>query len=163
MACNEPLQGLRFGEIQSASQAGQDHAQAEHVGQRIVVTQLVLPSNVARQVHGASDRDASLADGQVNHVLLSGICFASPPDLRHDLHGGLAGRFDGPDCGRVTAGRLPLRLLEPDPTAFHAQCVETFERCHLASRMRLQHLAHQRQKRGQRVLRAESVSRQACP
>ena len=59
---DEALQVLGVGEVQAASQAGQDHPQAEDVGQRVVMADLVLPGYVAGQVDGPGDFGRAIPD-----------------------------------------------------------------------------------------------------
>ncbi len=50
---DERLQVLWLSEVKTATEAGQDHAQAEDVCQRIVMAHLVFPRDITWQIHGS--------------------------------------------------------------------------------------------------------------
>ncbi len=91
---DEVLERLGVREIQATGQTGQDHSQAEDIRQRVVVSQFVLPRDVARQIDGAGDRRSALADGQIDHFVAAGRQIARAAQFGHDFHRRLAGRFD---------------------------------------------------------------------
>ena len=63
--CGEVF-GLR--EVEAARQAGQDHAETENIGQRIVMADLVLPTHIARQIHRLANLIATLADLEIDEA-----------------------------------------------------------------------------------------------
>ena len=60
---------LGVGKIQAAAETGQDHPQAEDIGQRVVMADLVLPRNVAGKVDGSDDDfGGSVSDRQIGYL-----------------------------------------------------------------------------------------------
>ena len=59
---DEAIQVIGFGKVQAASKAGQNHPQAENVGQRVVMADLVLPRYVAGKVDGPGDLGRAIPD-----------------------------------------------------------------------------------------------------
>ncbi len=62
---DEALQVLGVGKVQAAGQAGQNHSQAEDVGQGIVMAELLLPGDVAGKVDGPGEGGRAVADREI--------------------------------------------------------------------------------------------------
>ncbi len=159
---HEAFQVLGFGKVQSAGQTGQDHPQAENVGQRVVMADQMLPGHITGKVDGLGDFGGTVPDREIGHLPGAVIRVGRATGLRNDGHGQGAGGFDAVELGRIASRLQPAGLLEPDPDAVHVQGIQSFQRRHAARGMGIQDLAHQRQEAAQRVFRRETARFQPC-
>ena len=66
----ETFEIIGIAEIEPQAEACQDHSEAKDVGQRIVMTELMLPADITRQIDGASDLVVAIPNGQVENLSL---------------------------------------------------------------------------------------------
>lgn len=78
---------LRIVQVEATGKAGQDKAQAENVGQRIVMPDLVFPGDIARQVNWVGKLFSPLADLQIDAGLLTLIDLHSHSRFANDFDG----------------------------------------------------------------------------
>lgn len=136
---DEALERLGLPEVSVERGARGDHPQREDVGERIVVTDRVLPRHVSGQVHRAFDRFLEIADREVGHP--GGVV---APESPLDAESGPRLRLESRE-GDLGAARLDrLVACEEQSSCDDLDLLRAFERCNPAAVVQGGHLLEQR-------------------
>jgi hypothetical protein len=122
---HEPTNVFEPVEIQFATQAGQDQAQDERVGQRVMVADQVFPASVSQNVDRGDERLVVACHPQVLNSTLALIDINRPPGVAHDIHRALHGLFQPPQFRAADFRRHALFGFVPDLNAGHSQAFDS--------------------------------------
>ena len=120
-AFDEATQLGGIGEVQTARERRQDQPQAKNVAQRIVVTNLLLPAHITREIDGLFQVFAALADAEVVMGAAPGRHFHRVAQFSHNVECSDGGFFQSLNLTCLQFRSRNARRVENNSDAVHLQ------------------------------------------
>jgi hypothetical protein len=131
-ALDESRQILRIVKIKSAGARGENQAQDEYVGQRIMMPDFMFPAHVTGKVDGLGDWLTAFTDLQTDNLVGTMLDMHVQAVLTDDLDRPRRRPFQLTQLGGSMDRFVGARDLEPEPIVFDMDGIHALQRRHQA-------------------------------